>query len=161
VELPEIVYDMDLMVNVPKMKFHGKAAYTGALKNNFGLVRRKWKLPYHRRLCETVIACNMHMPAQLSVVDGVTTLSGRGPAFGIPRRSLVALASWDPVAVDAAGAMMLGLPRALPGHIRLAAAARLGSDAVRLSWRPGDSGPACRPGFDLVRFAAGNALRRS
>jgi uncharacterized protein (DUF362 family) len=161
VELPEIVYDLDLLINVPKMKFHGKAAYSGALKNNFGLVRRKWKLPYHSRLCETILKCNAHMPAQLSVVDGVTTLAGRGPAFGVPHRSLLALASWDPVAVDAAGAALLGLPPALAGHIRIARSAALGSDAVRLAWRPGDTLPATRPRFDWVRFAAANALRRS
>lgn len=161
IEVPEVVYEVDLFVNVPKMKLHGRTAFTGALKNNFGLLKRKWKVPYHERLCETIVASNLHLPPQLTIMDGSSTLSGRGPAYGVPVRPGVALGSWDPVAVDAAAARMLGVPLALAGHVRMASRAGLGSLSPEVEWAPGRGRLAERPPFDWLRFAAANAFRRS
>ena len=161
VEVPEAVFAVDLFVNLPKLKFHGKTAYTGALKNNFGLLRRRWKLPYHDRLCETIVASNLHLPRQLAITDGSITLSGRGPSYGRPTATQVALGSWDPVAIDAAGARLLGLPAWAAGHIGMARAAGLGSDHPQLTWISPETGLAERPRFDWLRFAAVSALRRA
>lgn len=161
VEIPQVVYEVDLLVNVPKLKFHGKTAFSGALKNNFGLLRRKWKLPYHGRLCEAIIASNLHLPPQLVVMDGLTALAGRGPSYGIPFAPSLMLASWDPVAVDTTGARLLGLPPFLVGHLRLARHAGLGSDRPTVQWRDGEQGLSERPSFDWLRFVTANVLRRS
>lgn len=161
IEVPEVIYDVDLYVNVPKMKPHGRTGFTGALKNNFGLLKRKWKLPYHDRLCETIIASNRHLPRQLTIMDGTTTVSGRGPAYGVPVRVGVALGSWNPVAVDAAGARLLGLPVSLAGHVGLASRAGLGSTRASVEWAPGSSADVPKPSIDWLRFAAANLLGRS
>ncbi len=161
IELPRVAFEVDLLINVPKLKSHGKAGYSGALKNNFGLVRRKWKLPYHAYLRETVIASNRSLPRQLTVADGGTVLSGRGPSYGIPHTPEVMLGSWDPVAADLAGARIIGLSPLLLGHVRAAGKAGLGSTQYKLHWRDGDYGPTEKPKFDWVRFAAAAALRRS
>lgn len=161
VELPEVAFDVDLFVNLPKLKFHGKTVMTGALKNNFGLVKRKWKLPYHARLCETIVASNVDLPRQLVLMDGCTSLSGRGPAYGVPVRSGVVLGSWDPVAIDAAAARLLRLPLALVPQLRLAASARIGTVDARVRWRPGTSGLHEKPTFDWSRYLLASILRRS
>lgn len=159
IEVPDLVYEADLFVNAPKMKLHGKTLFTGALKNNFGLVRRKWKLPYHRRLCETIVASNLHLPRQLCIMDGTIVLSGRGPAYGVPSAPGVVLGSWDPVAIDAAGAKLSGIPLLAAGHLRLAERARLGSLDASVSWltpKP-DAG---RPRVDWMRMFLANVMRR-
>jgi uncharacterized protein (DUF362 family) len=161
IEIPAVVRETDLYVNVPKMKLHGKALFTGALKNNFGLVRRKWKLPYHARLCETIIASNLHLPRQATIMDGTVVLSGRGPAYGVPSRPGVMLGSWDPVAIDAAGARLSGVPVAAAGHIRLARAAGIGNDEHRLDWLGSPAARTGRPRPDWLRLAMANALRRA
>jgi uncharacterized protein (DUF362 family) len=159
VAVPELLWEVDLFVNVPKLKFHGKTAFTGALKNNFGLLRKKWKMPYHDRLCETIVVSNLHLPRQLSVMDGTVCLSGRGPAYGVPCRTAVVLGSWDAVAIDSAGAKLLGLPRRLVPHLQMARQAGLGSDRPSLEWRGGHSSVADRPRFDWARYLAANMLR--
>jgi uncharacterized protein (DUF362 family) len=160
ISLPEMLFEVDLMINVPKLKFHGRTAYTGALKNNFGLVKRKWKVPYHSRLCETIVASNKHLPNQLVLVDGLTTLSGRGPAFGIPVRSGVAIGSWDPVAADWAGAQLLGIPSIFLSHVEMASRAGIGSNDPQIVWRSIGESKFTRPHFDWGRFLLTNALRR-
>ncbi|MHB1533050.1 MAG: DUF362 domain-containing protein [Acidimicrobiales bacterium] len=159
VELPSVIWDVDLVVNLPKLKLHGKTAVTGALKNNFGLVRRRWKLPYHNALCRIIVSVNAAMPRQLVLMDGLVSLSGRGPAFGIPVRADVALASWDPLAVDVAAARLLGVPPGLVGHLRMARRAGLGDWLVPVHWQDED-GLAVRPHLDWLRFLAATALRR-
>ena len=158
--LPEVVYDVDLFVNLPKVKLHGRTAYTGALKNNFGLVKRKWKASYHSRLCEAIVASNRHLPRQLVFADGLVTLAGRGPTFGIPVRSDIVLASWDPVAVDRVGARLLGIPWMFLSHIEQAAHEDLGSSRPWVEWRSPSDTEFKRPEFDWLRFLATNALRR-
>lgn len=160
IEVPEVLFDVDLFVNVPKMKLHGKTLFTGALKNNFGLVRRKWKLPYHARLCETIVASNMHLPRQLCIMDGTVVLSGRGPAYGIPARSGVVFGSWDPVAIDAAGARFSGLPVFAAGHLRIARRAGLGTSSGTLTWLSAPS-DGDRPRVDWLRMFLANALRQA
>jgi uncharacterized protein (DUF362 family) len=161
ISLPKLVFDVDLLINVPKIKFHGKSAYTGALKNNFGLLKRKWKLPYHPRLCETIVRSNLHLPKQLVVADGLVTLSGRGPSYGSSVRSGIALASFDPVAADAAGAKLLGLPIPLVGHLRMARKAGIGSNEPSIIWRRPEDSIFDRPRFDWLRFVLANAMRRA
>jgi uncharacterized protein (DUF362 family) len=160
IEVPEVVYQADLFINVPKLKFHGRTAYTGALKNNFGILKRKWKASYHPSLCQAIVASNAHLPRQLVLVDGITTLSGRGPAFGVPLRSEVALGSWDPVAADFAGAKLLGIPRTFLSHVEQAKRAGVGGDLADLRWRSESEAHFSKPRFDWPRFIASNALRR-
>lgn len=160
VEVPEVLYDVDLFVNVPKMKLHGKTVFTGALKNNFGLLKRKWKLPYHTRLCETIVASNLHLPRQLCLMDGTIVLSGRGPAYGIPVNSGVLLGSWDPVAIDAAGARFCGVPLLGAGHVRIASRAGLGTAGTEVSWL-GEAPIGGRPRVDWLRMFLANALRQA
>lgn len=160
IEVPAILFEAELFVNVPKMKLHGKTVFTGALKNNFGLLKRKWKLPYHRQLCETIVTTNLHLPRQLCIMDGTTVLSGRGPAYGVPVSPGVLLGSWDPVAIDAAGARYSGVPVATVGHLRLARRAGLGSPAGTVSWL-GERAVGPRPRMDWVRMVIANALRQA
>lgn len=160
IEVPDVLYEMDLFVNVPKMKLHGKAVFTGALKNNFGLVRRKWKLPYHARLCETIVASNLHLPRQLCIMDGTVVLSGRGPAYGTPTNCGVVLGSWDPVAIDAAGARFSGIPVFAAGHVRVARRAGLGTSSGTFTWLGAPfGGDRARP--DWLRIFLANALRQA
>ena len=160
IEMPTIVDEVDLFVNLPKMKLHGKTLFTGALKNNFGLVRRKWKLPFHERLCETIIASNLHLPLQLCLMDGVVALSGRGPAYGVPCRPGVVLGSWDPVAVDAVGARLSGLPVGVVGHLRLARDAGIGSDVASVEWLDEYERGDALVQMDWLRVGLATALRR-
>jgi uncharacterized protein (DUF362 family) len=160
VELPELAWDVDLFVNIPKLKYHGKTLVTGALKNNFGLIKRKWKAPYHAHLDQTIVASNSPLPRQLVVTDGTSTFSGRGPSYGIPMRPEVLLASWDPVAADSAQSRLLGIPPQLVRHLRLASRAGLGTTHSALRWRGGRAGLGERPRFDWIRFLAASAARQ-
>lgn len=159
IELPAVLRRVDLVINSPKLKLHGLTGYTGALKNNFGLVRQRWKLPYHVRLCETIVACNRMLPPEVVIVDGGVTLAGRGPAFGVPVRSGVILGSHDRVAVDSVGAKLLRVPRLAARHVALAERSGIGRSARSVVWRDAPVRRVQGVHFDYLRFIAGRYIR--
>jgi len=160
IELPGVLWDVDLLINVPKIKLHGRTAITGALKNNFGLLRQRWKVPYHQLLCSAIALSNTPIQSQLVIADGSVLLSGRGPAFGTPLVPNLMLGSWNPVALDSAMASLLGVPATFLGHVRLAETCGLGSSQYLLQ-APDDFALPRLPRLDWLRFYAANLVHRA
>ena len=125
----ERLMESDVYINVPVLKHHGSTTVTIAMKNLMGVVwdRRFW----HRNDLHQCIAdfCLYRKP-DLNIVDAYLVMTQNGPrgrseADLSRMRSL--LVSSDIVAVDAAGAMMLGhQPEDIP-HLRIANEMGIGS----------------------------------
>ncbi|HTX64205.1 MAG TPA: DUF362 domain-containing protein [Opitutaceae bacterium] len=124
-----LVLDSDVFINVPVLKDHGGALMTAAMKNLMGIVwdRRFW----HRNDLDQCIAdfLTWRKPA-LNLLDAYHPMVRNGPhgrseADLVETRSL--LASTDIVALDAAGARMLGLQPAMVRYIKIAADLKLGT----------------------------------
>jgi len=102
------------IVSIPILKDHSFTGTTVAMKNMFGLVpgsvyggswnKSKMHSPSTDR---SVVDVCLHKSPDLCVVDAVTALTGMHLA-GTPRRFDLILASFDPVAADAAGSELLG-----------------------------------------------------
>ena len=137
-EVAAAIDEVDLVVNVFKLKTHGLTGLTLAIKNLFGLVpgldKSKWHLraPVHRELSDAIVDLFEALTARLGpgrpmlhVADAVVGLEGEGPgSAGRPRQVGALAASYDAVALEAVLARLVGFE---PAEVTTAAeAARRG-----------------------------------
>jgi NAD-dependent dihydropyrimidine dehydrogenase PreA subunit len=106
---------------LPKLKTHTLTTFTGALKNQVGLLPGGSKCAIHRtastpaRLAEAVVDINVAVPFHLGVMDGVVGLEGGGSAKGEAVQSGIVAASTDLVALDAVCCALVGIaPEEVP-----------------------------------------------
>lgn len=127
----------DGLVSLAKLKTHALTGMTGVIKNLFGVIPGQRKATYHARypniryFCQMLADITSYLQPRLCVCDGIVAMEGNGPRNGKPRQLGVVLISTDPVAVDAAGAFLIGMePESLP---MLKVAARSGLGEINLS----------------------------
>jgi uncharacterized protein (DUF362 family)/NAD-dependent dihydropyrimidine dehydrogenase PreA subunit len=109
-----VVHEVDYIVNLPKLKTHSLTAFTGAVKNMFGIIPFGLRLDYHRifkwsdvfsQMLVDIFSC---APPHLTIMDGIVAMEGEGPSGGNPKKVGVILASQDSVAVDAVASKIVG-----------------------------------------------------
>ncbi len=108
------VLEADALVNLPKLKTHAFTAYTGAIKNLYGLIPRGHRCDYHRQFVrnevfsQALVDIYSAIPPHLNLMDAITGMEGEGPSAGPPKHIGLILASRDAVALDAAAAKIIG-----------------------------------------------------
>lgn len=112
----EAVLQSDLVVSMAKLKTHGIAYYTGAVKNLYGTIPGITKAAYHSVFpnkekfnAALVDICEYIKPA-LSIIDGVFGMEGAGPSGGTPKKVGVLAASYNPYALDYSMCNLVSLP---------------------------------------------------
>lgn len=109
------VRDTDAVVSIAKFKTHALTRFTGAVKNQFGLVPGLLKAKDHVRypnekdFADMLCDLNKCLSPGFYIMDAVTGMEGNGPAAGTPRDIGYIMASKDPVALDSVCIMMTGL----------------------------------------------------
>jgi uncharacterized protein (DUF362 family) len=113
--LPE---EVELVVNLPKLKAHKQMGLSGATKNLFGLVPGVRKAVAHVRHGQSrqvfagmLLDLLPSYPESVSLMDGIRAMDTSGPTDGEPRDCGILAASRDPVALDTALSLALGLTR--------------------------------------------------
>ncbi len=125
--LAKALLDIDVIISLPKLKTHGIMRFTGALKNQFGLIPGALKSQWHFRLqqpewlASLILDVNRIAWPALAIMDAVVAMEGPGPTSGKPRYLGVLMASRDLAAVDTLACHLIGLN---PMHVPLLAAAR-------------------------------------
>jgi uncharacterized protein (DUF362 family)/Pyruvate/2-oxoacid:ferredoxin oxidoreductase delta subunit len=172
------VLDADLVVSAAKLKTHGLAYYTGAVKNLFGAVPGLDKAAFHSRYPNKfkfngvlVDICRLVKP-QLSFIDGVVGMEGAGPSGGNPKNVGIIAASLNPYALDMAMCDLVSLPVSmvpvLTEAISLGLAPSkvseleyLGDDksAFKTRFKPAVSGGKGGPVSMIANFALPKSLR--
>ena len=108
--------EMDVVINLPKMKTHSMGIYTGAVKNLFGAIPGLRKAKYHKEgpnpLDFGEFLADIHrsidnMP--LHIMDGVLSMAGEGPTAGKVYPAGKILVSEDPLALDRVAIEMMGI----------------------------------------------------
>jgi uncharacterized protein (DUF362 family) len=127
-QVHELIMESDVFINVPILKNHSSAQLTMGMKNLMGVV---WDRQYwHRNDLHQCIAdyAALRRP-DLNVLDAYAVMRQNGPR-GVSVNDVVSmkaqLLSRDIVALDAAGAKLMGTNPADVGYIRLAAEAKVG-----------------------------------
>jgi uncharacterized protein (DUF362 family) len=124
--LPEIAFT-HYLISVPVLKAHSLADVTGTLKNMIGLAPPKhyagrfgtWKKAvFHGDMQQSILDLNRYRTPDLTLMDATVGLAEYhlGGAHCDPPLGKL-LAGFDPVAVDRAGAELLGLDWRGIGHL--------------------------------------------
>lgn len=131
-DVPSLIMDCDVFINVPVLKHHSSTHLTIAMKNLMGVVKNR--MEYHLIGLDQCIAdfCLYRKP-DLNVVDAYRVLMSHGPAGpGNPRDANVQmkktlLISRDIVAIDAAAAKIFGKEPEDIGYIKIGHALKIGN----------------------------------
>ncbi|HPJ95577.1 MAG TPA: DUF362 domain-containing protein [Deltaproteobacteria bacterium] len=122
-EVSRALGDVDMIVNIPKLKTHGLTYLSAAVKNLFGIVPGMRKSQMHLRfpdkrefsefildLYGAVINRFDSPGAILHILDAVVSLEGEGPGTsGSPRKTGAVIISEDALALDSVAVDLVGL----------------------------------------------------
>ena len=110
-----LVLDSDFLINLPKLKTHSFMAFTGAIKNMYGIIPHGLRCSYHREYDKSELFGQMLVdvfscaPPHLNIMDAIYAMEGEGPAAGSPKKVGLILASSDAVALDAVASKIIGM----------------------------------------------------
>lgn len=113
--ISRILFDADLVINMPKMKTHVLTKTTGGVKNLFGCIPGALKQSYHvkapseKKFCQLLVDIYSLVKPQLSIMDGIVGMDGNGPVGGNIRKIGLILASDDAAALDYAMGKITGI----------------------------------------------------
>ncbi|MHA1112043.1 MAG: DUF362 domain-containing protein [Promethearchaeota archaeon] len=101
-----LLHDVDLIINLPKIKTHGQTTLTCSIKNMFGTMLRTNKARTHSkypsltRFTSALTDIYSVSNPQLTVVDGYYCMEGNGPSAGQVVKLDIIIAGFDAVAID-------------------------------------------------------------
>jgi uncharacterized protein (DUF362 family)/NAD-dependent dihydropyrimidine dehydrogenase PreA subunit len=109
--ISKAVKDCDLLINLPKLKTHGEATITGAIKNYWGIIPGGLKAKYHllgknpdqfgEALADNFAWVLKNKPNRLIVYDCTRVMEGpMGPVSGNMREWNIILVGTDELALD-------------------------------------------------------------
>jgi uncharacterized protein (DUF362 family)/Pyruvate/2-oxoacid:ferredoxin oxidoreductase delta subunit len=115
-KLSEVLWQCGIVVNVAKMKTHGLMAFTGSLKNLYGLIPGLVKMEMHGQFLNTqdfarmLVALYSAVKSRITynLIDGITGMDGDGPSAGRVRNFKLLLGSASIPALDLTAAKMMG-----------------------------------------------------
>lgn len=113
------------IISVPKLKIHGSATVTLSLKNMMGALASKG-IMHNGRLSQNIADLASIVTPSIAVIDGI--IAGEGhETRGSPVEMNLVIAGIDPVATDAVGSAVMGVPPEKVRHLRFAADKGLGT----------------------------------
>ena len=113
-QVSDIVNKADCIISLPKMKTHQLMFFTGAIKNQFGLIPGLSKSPYHMMFpgrsgfAEMLVDLHVAVNPDFAFMDGITAMEGPGPGNGFPKDVGLVLASSNLLALDITACRIIG-----------------------------------------------------
>lgn len=115
-KISQVFWQCGAVINVAKYKTHGLMAYTGAIKNLYGLVPGMVKSEYHKLYPDThsfaQMLCALYALTgkriTYHILDGIWGMDGMGPSGGTKRDWGLLFGSASAPALDTVAARMLG-----------------------------------------------------
>ena len=113
-QIAKILKDVDLIIDMPKLKTHTLTKYTGAIKNLYGCIPGGLKQRIHneahgdKKFSKLLIDIYQNIKPGLAIMDGIIGMEGEGPTSGDLKKSGLILASENPVALDIVSAKIIG-----------------------------------------------------
>jgi uncharacterized protein (DUF362 family) len=108
--LPRICLDVDVIINVPKVKPTRVGKFTLGYKNWMGLVPEDERMQWHRVPEHFYFLVDLFrvLPPTFTVMDGLVIQEGNGPRFGTPVDWGVIIMGKDPVATETVTMQAIG-----------------------------------------------------
>jgi uncharacterized protein (DUF362 family)/NAD-dependent dihydropyrimidine dehydrogenase PreA subunit len=113
-EIARAPYQADVLITLPRLKTHGLAFMTGAIKNQFGCVPGFQKAAWHTRMADPrnfsrmLLDLNTAVGTRFAILDGITAMQGNGPRNGNPFQLNALLLGPSLSAVDSVAARLIG-----------------------------------------------------
>ncbi len=115
-QISKIVWQVDAVISVSKYKTHSLMAYTGAIKNLYGLVPGMVKTEYHKLYPDTDgfghMIASLHKTIKhritYHIMDGIIGMEGAGPSAGKPRNFGLLFGSSSAPALDYIASSYMG-----------------------------------------------------
>lgn len=127
VEVPQILLDVDTILNLPIAKTHCLTTITCCLKNHWGLLPR-FRHQFHPVADQAIPDVNnFFRKTTFNIVDGTIGMEGNAPRTGIPKICNVIFAGPDRVAIDYTVAKYMGFDADKIKHIEVAESLGIGS----------------------------------
>lgn len=120
IEIPELLLDYDVLINLPVMKTHILTGLSLGIKNLFGLLPDKNKAYHHIHIHDLLFAIYKRFQPDVTILDGIQGMKGMGPIFGESALARMVLASHDIVALDAIAARIMGFDPCSIGYLDIA-----------------------------------------
>lgn len=116
VKISEVFWQCGIVINVAKLKTHSLMAFTGGLKNLYGLIPGLAKTDYHREYPSTTDFAKLLVAlyeltrsrVTYSFIDGITGMDGPGPSAGRVRKFGLLLGSTSISALDHTASRLMG-----------------------------------------------------
>jgi len=115
INISSVLKDVDLIINLPKLKTHTLTKYTGAVKNLFGCVPGALKQRYHligkneKGFCNLLLDIYQNIKPGLNIMDGVIGIEGNGPGReGKIKKAGLIISSENAVALDIIASEIIG-----------------------------------------------------
>ena len=123
IDISQAFFDVDYIINMPKLKTHGFTHYTGAVKNLFGTMpglsksRMHMRAPSQMEFCEFLLDLyggllnGFEKPKKfIHIMDAVVGMEGEGPGpSGKPKKIGAVIVGEDAVALDYVAVNLVGL----------------------------------------------------
>ncbi|MBI2646921.1 DUF362 domain-containing protein, partial [Candidatus Woesearchaeota archaeon] len=109
--------EMDVIINLPKLKTHSQLYFTGAVKNLYSMMPGPRRGFYHLKYSNIEYFANMLLDLYsvlrekvvLNIMDGVYGMEGNGPCDGNPKFAGILAASNNAIALDYSMCNLIGL----------------------------------------------------
>jgi uncharacterized protein (DUF362 family)/NAD-dependent dihydropyrimidine dehydrogenase PreA subunit len=116
VKISDLLFKCGIVINVAKYKTHSLMAFTGALKNLYGLIPGMVKSEYHRLNPDTESFARLLLALYglcrskitYSIIDGILGMDGAGPSAGTAKDFGLLMGSESIPALDLVASRMMG-----------------------------------------------------
>ena len=108
------VDEVDLIISLPKLKTHQLMYYTGAIKNQFGMIPGLLKSSYHMKFparsdfAAMIVDLHQVLKPDYAFMDAIISMEGPGPGNGYPKKTNLILASSNLLALDITACRIIG-----------------------------------------------------
>ncbi len=137
--ISKTVKDVDLIINIPKLKTHQLTKYTGAIKNLYGCIPGGMKQKLHKKasgekkFSKLLVDIYQSIKPEINIMDGVIGMEGKGPTSGKPKKAGYILASKNAVSLDVVSSKLIGYKPKQILVIKEAVRRKLGSFKFKLA----------------------------
>ncbi len=118
VPVSRIVFEVDLIINIPKMKTHGFTSVTLCIKNLYGCIPGRIKGMLHKKithkeeLAKFLVELNKTIIPGLNIIDGVEGIEGNGPGIaGEKIKAGLIIAGRDSQKIDIIASEIMGFKK--------------------------------------------------
>ncbi len=112
--LSKTLKEVDLVINIPKLKTHQLTKFTGAVKNLYGCIAGGMKQKLHRKagnernFSKLLIDIYQNIKPEINIMEGVVGMEGKGPTSGKAKKAGYVLASKNAISLDVVSSKLIG-----------------------------------------------------